>query len=98
MRRLPERPAGCSSTMPSPYRSPESRQPYSYLPNGPLSSGVGSGGSAAAAALGPSFASGASGGEGMFGPSGGSGGTGDSGGSWGLLGDFVWQDSNENGV
>src|SRR5262249_14431642 len=37
MRRLHERPA-CSipATIPSLYRSPESRQPYSYLPNGPL--------------------------------------------------------------
>src|SRR4051794_13647718 len=26
--------------MPSPYRSPESRQPYSYLPNGLLKGGV----------------------------------------------------------
>jgi hypothetical protein len=38
MGRLQERPA-CSfpTTMPSPYRSPDSWQPYSYLPNGPLS-------------------------------------------------------------
>jgi hypothetical protein len=38
MRRLHERSA-CSfpATIPSLYRSPESRQPYSYFPNGPLS-------------------------------------------------------------
>src|SRR5262245_25558196 len=37
MVRLPGRAARWSVAMPSPYRAPEARQPYSYLPNGPLS-------------------------------------------------------------